>query len=419
MTSTTPTSTLPDFTDDAQALAGDLAELRHRLHAEPEIGLSLPRTQEKVLAALDGLPLEVTTGTTTTSLTAVLRGGANGSQHDGNVADGDRPVVLLRGDMDALPVAEEVDVPFRSTVPGIMHACGHDLHTAMLAGAARVLAARRDQLAGDVVFMFQPGEEGFDGARYMLEEGVLDAAGTRPAAAYALHVMSNLTPRGTVASRPGPLMAASDGVFVTVTGRGGHGSTPHHSRDPIAAACEMVTSLQVAMTRSIDTFAPHVLTIGSFHAGTKRNIIPETATFEATVRTFDRSVRAVLADTVKRVCHGVARAHGVEVEVRYDEEYPVTVNDQAEAAFALGVAEDLFGAGAALRMPNPITGSEDFSRVIAAVPGAMLFLGALVDGRDPTTAPSNHAPQAAFDDSVLPQGAALYATLAARRLAQV
>ncbi len=407
---TTATST-PDFTDDASALAGDIADLRHRLHAEPEIGLSLPRTQEKVLAALEGLPLEVATGTSTTSVTAVLRGGAPGG--------GARPTVLLRGDMDALPVAEEVDVPFRSTVPGVMHACGHDLHTAMLVGAARLLADRREQLAGDVVFMFQPGEEGFDGARYMIEEGVLDAAGTRPDAAFALHVMSNLTPRGVVASRPGPLMAASDGVFVTVTGRGGHGSTPHVARDPIAAACEMVTSLQVAMTRSIDAFAPHVLTIGSIHGGTKRNIIPETVTFEATVRTFDRGVRAVLAETVQRVCEGVAAAHGVAVEVRYEEEYPVTVNDQAEAAFALGVAEDLFGAGASLRMPNPITGSEDFSRVIAEVPGAMLFLGALVDGRDPLTAPSNHAPQAAFDDAVLPQGAALYATLAARRLAQV
>jgi amidohydrolase len=401
----------PDLAEDARAVAGDIADLRHRLHAEPELGLSLPRTQEKVLAALDGLPLEITTGTSATSVTAVLRGGA--------ATDGDRRVVLLRGDMDALPVAEEVDVPFRSAVPGMMHACGHDLHTAMLVGAARVLAGRREHLPGDVVFMFQPGEEGYDGARYMLEEGVLDAAGARPAAAYALHVMSNLTPRGMVASRPGPLMAASDGVFVVVRGRGGHGSTPHITRDPIAAACEMVTSLQVAMTRTMDTFAPHVLTVGSIHGGTKRNIIPEVATFEATVRTFDRAVRATLADTVQRVCEGVAAAHGVEVEVRYEEEYPVTVNDQAEAAFALGVAEDLFGAGAALRMPNPITGSEDFSRVIAEVPGAMLFLGALVDGRDPMTAPSNHAPQAAFDDSVLAQGTALYATLAARRLAQV
>ncbi|MGZ4626460.1 MAG: M20 metallopeptidase family protein [Kineosporiaceae bacterium] len=417
----------PGLVDDAHALAGDIADLRHRLHAEPELGLALPRTQEKVLAALDGLPLEVTTGTSSTSVTAVLRGRGthHGPGQGGHAGAGVRgrdagahPVVLLRGDMDALPVAEEADVPFRSTVPGVMHACGHDLHTAMLVGAARVLAARRAELAGDVVFMFQPGEEGYDGARHMIEEGVLDAAGRRPVAAYAIHVMSNLTPRGMVASRPGPLMAASDGVLVTVTGRGGHGSTPHLSRDPVAAACEMVISLQVAMTRSIDAFAPHVLTVGSIHGGTQRNIIPQVVRFEATVRTFDRAVRAVLAESVQRVCEGVATAHGVDVEVRYEAEYPVTVNDQAEAAFALGVAEDLFGAGAALRMPNPITGSEDFSRVLAEVPGAMVFLGALVDGREPATAPSNHSPLAAFDDAVLPQGAALYATLAMRRLAQ-
>jgi amidohydrolase len=281
-----------------------------------------------------------------------------------------------------------------------------------------VLAARREELQGDVVFMFQPGEEGFDGARHMIEEGVLDAAGTRATAAYALHVMSNLTPRGVVASRPGPVMAASDGLYVTVTGRGGHASTPHLTRDPIGAACEMVTALQAAMARSIDTFAPHVLAVGTIHGGTRRNIVPDTATFEATVRTFDRAVRQSLADVVRRVCEGVAAAHGVDVDVRYEEEYPVTVNDPAEAAFALGVAEDLLGTGIAVRMPNPITGSEDFSRVVAEVPGAMLFLGALVDGRDPASAPSNHSPQAAFDDRVLPAGTALYASLALRRLGQ-
>jgi amidohydrolase len=401
----------PDLVDDAQALAEDLADLRHRLHAEPEIGLVLPRTQATVLAALEGLPLEITTGTTSTSVTAVLRGG-------GSLDARERRAVLLRGDMDALPVDEEVDVPYRSRVRGVMHACGHDLHTAILVGAARVLAARREELTGDVVFMFQPGEEGYDGARHMIDDGVLDAAGVPATAAYALHVMSNLTPRGMIASRPGPLMAASDGVFVTVKGRGGHGSTPHVCRDPIVAACEMVTALQVAMTRTIDPFAPHVLTVGAIHGGTKRNIIPDLVTFESTVRTFDRAVRALVADTVQRVCEGVAATYGVEVEVRYEEEYPVTVNDQAEASFALGVAEDLFGTGAAFRMPTPISGSEDFSRVLAQVPGAMLFVGALVDGRDAATAPSNHSPLAAFDDRVLSQGAALLATLAARRLAQ-
>ncbi len=412
-----------DLLADAHALADDLTDLRHRLHRRPEIGLELPRTQESVLDALDGLPLEVSTGTTSTSVTAVLRGGAGSSGAAGGTAAGPggiptrrRPVVLLRGDMDALPVHEEVDVPFRSQVDGAMHACGHDLHTAMLAGAARVLSARRDALAGDVVFMFQPGEEGFDGASHMIAEGVLDAAGRRADAAFALHVMSNLTARGAVVSRGGPIMAASDGLYVVVRGRGGHASSPHLSRDPVPAACEMVLAIQTRMTRAVDAFAPAVLTVGTFHAGTKRNVIPDTATFEATVRTFDPAVREVVRQLCEDVCRGVAQAHGVEVEVVYSSEYPVTVNDAAETDFAFGVATELFGERTAVRMPNPISGSEDFSRVVAEVPGAMLFLGALVEGRDVATAPSNHSPLAAFDDRVLPQGTAFYAALAARRL---
>jgi hippurate hydrolase len=298
-----------------------------------------------------------------------------------------------------------------------MHACGHDLHTSMLAGAARILAAHRDDLRGDVVFMFQPGEEGYDGAGHMLAEGVLDAAGRRPDAAFAVHVMSNLTTRGAVATRPGPIMAASDGLFVTVLGAGGHGSAPHAAKDPVPVACEMVLALQTAMTRQVDPFAPAVLTVGRFHAGTQRNIIPDTASFEATVRTFDPAVQAVVSDLSRRVCEGIAAAHGVEVEIRYEHEYPVTVNDAAQTGFAVDVARQLFGAHGAISMPNPVTGSEDFSRVIAEVPGAMLFLGALVDDRDPASAPSNHSPRAAFDDRVLPLGAGLLAELATRRLA--
>jgi len=397
--------------DDARALAGDLTELRHRLHRYPELGLNLPRTQEAVLGALDGLGLEITTGRSSTSETAVLRGGA------ASAGAGAPPVVLLRGDMDALPVQEAVDVPYRSAVDGVMHACGHDLHTTMLVGAARLLADRRDRLAGDVVLMFQPGEEGYDGAGHMIAEGVLDAAGRRADAAFAVHVLSNLTTRGTVATRPGPIMAASDGLFVTVHGRGGHGSAPHGALDPVPAACEMVLALQTAMTRRLDPFAPAVLTVGTFHAGTQRNIIPETVTFEATVRTFDPAVRAVIARAATQVCEGVAAAHGLRVDVRYAEEYPVTVNDVAQTRFALDVAVDLFGSDGTLPMPNPLTGSEDFSRVIAQVPGAMLFLGALVEGYEAAVAPSNHAPQAAFDDGVLPLGAALYAQLAVSRLA--
>lgn len=399
---------LESLREDAAAIASDLTQLRHRLHAYPEIGLALPRTQDSVLAALDGLPLEVSTGTSSTSVTAVLRGRLDAGQ--------ERTTVLLRGDMDALPVSEAVDVAYASRVAGAMHACGHDLHTAMLVGAARLLCARAHEVVGDVVFMFQPGEEGFDGAGHMIAEGVLDAAGRRADAAFALHVMSGMTERGSVLTRPGPMMAASDGLHVLVRGRGGHGSSPHLAADPVPAACEMVLALNTRMTRSVDAFAPAVLTVGSFHAGTKRNIIPDTATFEATIRTFDPAVREVIRVAAEQVCQGVAVAHGVDVEVTYSAEYPVTVNDEEQTAFALGVAADLFGEQACISMPLPITGSEDFSRVLAQVPGAMLFMGAAVDGRDPLTAPSNHSPHAAFDDRVLPLGAALYAALAARRI---
>jgi amidohydrolase len=394
--------------DDARAMADDLADLRHRLHRRPEIGLRLQQTQATVLEALDGLDLEVSTGIELGSVTAVVRGSGTEAK------DG---VVLLRADMDALPVHEEVDVPFRSTVDGAMHACGHDLHTAMLVGAARLLHAQRDRLPGDVVLMFQPGEEGFDGARRMIDEGVLGAAGRPADAAFALHVMPNMVARGHVASRHGALMAASDGLFVTVHGAGGHGSSPHLTRDPIPATCEMVLALQTAVNRSIDAFAPVVLTVGALHAGTRRNIIPETASFEATVRTFDRSIRRQVRDLTQRVCRGIADAHGLDVDIEYLEEYPVTVNDDTSVDFALDVALDLLGEAKTVVLDKPITGTEDFSRVIERVPGAMLFLGACIDGRDPDTAPSNHSPHAAFDDRVLADGAALYAELAMRYLA--
>jgi amidohydrolase len=394
-----------DLRDDARSMADELTAMRHALHREPEVGLDLPRTQEKVLAAIDGLPLEVSTGKALTSVTAVLRGGSPG------------PTVLLRGDMDALPVHEEVDLPFRSQLDDRMHACGHDLHTTMLAGAARLLCAHRDRLAGDVVFMFQPGEEGWDGAGFMLGEGVLEASGSEPVAAYALHVTSSRWPNGTFATRPGPLLAASDAVRVTVHGKGGHGSAPHRAKDPVPAACEMVTALQTFVTRSIDAFDAAVLTVGEFHAGTRRNIIPEQARFEATVRSFRPEVREVLASGVPRVCEGIAAAHGVDVEVEYHAEYPVTVNSVDEVAYATETATEMFGAERFELAEHPITGSEDFSRVIGRVPGAMIFLGAAIEGRNHEDAPDNHSPLAAFDDAVLADGSALYATLAARRLA--
>jgi amidohydrolase len=254
--------------EDAVAIAAEIIELRRAIHADPEIGTDLPRTQEKVLAALDGLPLEITRGRSLTSVTAVLRPThLPGPPHGG-------PVVLLRGDMDALPVTERIGVPYASRVPGVMHACGHDLHTAMLAGAARLLAARQAELPGSVIFMFQPGEEGFGGAKDMIDEGVLDAAGERPVAAYGMHVASSMLPLGLWTGRPGPMMAAADTLEVTVHGRGGHASQPHRSADPIPVACEIVTALQTIVTRKFDVFDPVVITVGSFHAGTADNVTP-------------------------------------------------------------------------------------------------------------------------------------------------
>lgn len=261
--------------DDATAMVDEMTRLRRDLHRQPEIGLQLPRTQERVLAALDGLPLEITLGTSTTSVTAVLRGGA---------AKGGAASVLLRGDMDALPVAERTHLDFRSQVDGAMHACGHDLHTAMLVGAAHLLAEQRHRLEGDVVLMFQPGEEGWDGASHMVREGVLEASGRRVEAAYGLHVFSALEPAGQFLTKPGPMLAASDGLFVEVHGAGGHGSAPHLAKDPVSAIAEMVTALQTMITRQIDIFDPAVITVGRLEAGTRRNVIPETASFDATVR---------------------------------------------------------------------------------------------------------------------------------------
>jgi amidohydrolase len=393
--------------DDAVALAPDLRELRRAIHREPEIGLHLPRTQEKVLAALAGLPLEqVTLGRQLSSVTAVLRGGRPG------------PAVLLRGDMDALPVTEQTGVPYASQVDGAMHACGHDLHTAMLVGAARLLCARQAELPGSVVFMFQPGEEGDGGARLMIGEGVLEASGERAVAAYGLHVSSSELPCGLFAGRPGAMLAAADTLTVTVRGRGGHASRPSLAADPITAACEIVTALQVLVTRQFDVFDPVVITVGSIHAGTAENIIPDHAELAATIRTFSPGARDRVRDASLRLVAGIAAAHGLTADAAFLDGYPVTMNDPAELACTMAVIEDALGGGRCVIAPNPITGAEDFAFVLEQVPGAFVFLGACPPAADPAAAAYNHSPLAVFDDSVLPDGAALLAELALRRLAR-
>ena len=391
--------------DDAAAISADLTELRRAIHREPEIGLDLPKTQVKVLGALAGLPLEITCGEALTSVTAVLRGSRPGA------------TVLLRGDMDALPVTEHTRLPYASQIGGTMHACGHDLHTAMLAGAARLLSQRQAELAGNVIFMFQPGEEGCGGAEKMIAEGVLDAAGKRPVAAYGLHVVSSLVPAGVCTSRPGTMMAAADTIEVTVRGRGGHAAQPHHAADPIPVACELVTALQTMVTRQFDVFDPVVLTVGLFQGGTASNVIPDEAYFAATVRTFSAVARADVKVAALRLVRDISAAHGLSARAEWTAGYPVTVNDPGETAFAQQTVTGLFGAGSFTPALNPLTGAEDFSFVLEQVPGAFIMLGACPAGSDPATAPFNHSADAVFDDGVLADGAALYAELALRRLA--
>lgn len=393
----------------AQSLADEIIDLRRRLHRVPELGNDLPITQSLVLEALEGLDLEVTVGKEVSSVVAVLRGGAQ-------PADGrERQVVLLRGDMDGLPVTEDLDLDHRSTHEGLMHACGHDLHVAGLVGAARILHALRDDLAGDVVLMFQPGEEGPGGAAPMIREGLLEAAGRRVDAAYAMHVYSAEFPRGVWFGRPGPLMAAADEVRVRVVGKGGHGSAPFRTKDPIPVACEMVLALQSMVTRTFDVFDPVVVTVGRIASGTKDNIIPDDAVFEATLRTLSEDSRVAVRDRIDRLVRGIASAHGLEVEVDFTIGYPVTVNDPDEYEFARETVVDLFGPERYATMLEPEMGSEDFSFVAQEVPSAYVNLSVCPSDAW-EDAPDNHSPRAAFDDALLPDAAALLAELALRRL---
>jgi hippurate hydrolase len=376
------------------------------VHRHPEVGLHLPYTQQLIIDALQDLPLELTLGEGLSSVTAVLRGSIAG------------PTVLLRADMDALPVSEAAQSDIRSEVDGVMHACGHDLHVATLIGAARLLSQRQDELAGDVVFMFQPGEEGFNGAGMMIDEGVLMASGTRPIAAYALHVTSAHFERGVFAARTGPMMAASDVLSVTVHGAGGHGSAPHLAQDPVPVACEAVLAIQTLVTRTLDVFDPAVVTVGTFHAGTKGNVIPGSAAFEATIRSFSAETRSKLYETLPRLIVKIAEGHGLSADVGLTEQYPVMNNHGPETDFLAQTVRDLFGPDGYRTMSAPLTSSEDFSRVLDEVPGAYVMVGACPTGLNPATAAYNHAPEAEFDESVMKRGAELFAGLAIRRLAQ-
>ena len=383
--------------------------MRRRVHAWPEIGNHLPRTRDEVLADIEDLPLDVTLHESTSGVTALLEGGRPG------------PTILLRGDMDALPMPEDTGLDFASQVDGCMHACGHDTHTAMLSTAARVLSERRDEIAGRVMFMFQPGEEGHHGAKHMLDEGLLDVPtlhdGTDSPVigAFAIHMTSAL-PTGWVSTRPGAVMASADVLRVTVIGRGGHASEPFRAVDPVPVACEIVTALNSMITRSIDPFDPAVLTVARLVAGTTNNVIPETAMIEGTIRAVSERTRTKVHDGVKRVAEGIAAAHGCGVEAVIEYGYPVTTNDDRFADFSLGLAREVAGPTATVQLPHPVMGAEDFSYVLNEVPGAMVFLGGTPHEADLATAAPNHSNRVYFEESAMATGIALYTSTALRSL---
>src|SRR6187551_3417806 len=385
--------------DQAQGLAPRIVALRRAIHAEPELGLETPLTLAKVRADLAGLPLEWREGSACTGAVATLRGAGPG------------PSVLLRGDMDALPMPEETGLAFASAVPGRMHACGHDTHTAMLAGAARMLAERQGELAGEVRFMFQPGEEGFHGARFMLEDGLLDPL---PDAAFALHIMPNYK-HGVLASRAGALLAAADMLEIVVEGRGGHASMPHQTRDPVPVACEIVTAIQALVTRRFDAAEATVVTVTQIHAGTAHNIIPDRVLLTGTIRTLSPERRRDVRPALRELAEGIAAAHGCRAEVTITDGFPPTVNDSRAVDLAEAVARELAG-GAFRRLADPIMGAEDFSYVLEKVPGAMAFLGVATEGSDWASCCGIHSSRMLVDENALPRGAAILAGCALRFL---
>jgi amidohydrolase len=384
----------------AREIEPRIVALRRAIHAEPELGLETPLTLAKVRAELADLPLEWREGTSATGAVATLKGARPG------------PAVLLRGDMDALPMQENTGLAFASTIPGRMHACGHDTHTAMLAGAARVLAMRQADIAGEVRFMFQPGEEGFHGARYMINDGLLDPL---PDAAFALHIMPN-SPHGVIAGKDGAMLAAADQFDITITGRGGHASLPHDTADPVPAAAAIVTAIQAMVTRRFAAAEATVVTVSMIEAGTAHNIIPDHAHMRGTIRTLSAERRIGVRAALTEVAELTARAHGCEAEVTITEGFPVTLNDPRAVSLAEAVATDMGGDAGWQRLSHSLMGAEDFSYVLEKVPGAMLFLGVAQDGSDWKSCCGIHSSRMMVDEAAMPKGSAFLAACALRFL---
>ena len=390
-----------DWSAAAEAEQQATIALRRAIHADPELGLNCSRTTEKLKESLAGLPLTIRDSEATSGFVARL--------------DGARPgrTVLLRGDMDALPIIEETGLDFASANAGQMHACGHDTHSAMLVSAARILCGRRDDIAGTILFMFQPGEEGMHGARYMIDEGLLDDP--EPEAAFALHIFPNV-PGGVIACRAGAMLASADKVGAMIHGKGGHAAMPHDAVDPVPIACEAVLALQTYIARRTTFTDPAVLSVTRIAAGTTHNVIPDEVELLGTMRTLSDKTRAATREAFERIVTKVAEAHGATAGAWIEEGYPPTVNDPRAVALIRELAVDQFGDGAYLEMPAPSMGAEDFSYVLQKVPGAMAFLGVAPAEGDPAARAPLHNPGMMVDEAVLPRGVAMHCAFATRFL---
>lgn len=383
-----------DFKAEADALRDEVIARRRDFHQHPEIAFEEVRTAGIVASELNALGLEVQTGVGKTGVVGILEGA-----HDG-------PTVLLRADMDALPVSEQNEVEYASTIPGKMHACGHDGHTAMLLGAAQQLAEKRN-FAGTVYFCFQPAEEGLAGAKAMIEDGLFTRFPAR--AVYGMHNWPGL-PVGAFAVRPGPMLASADKFEIKLRGRGAHAAKPDKSRDPIVAGAHLVTQLQSLVSRFTDPLEPAVLSVTTFHAGTAFNIIPETAEIGGTVRTFSTEVYEEIRSGIERMAAGAATMFDMTASVEWPIiGYPPTLNDPAEAAFVTETLQSLVGADVVHTDWPPTMGAEDFSFLAEQRPGCFVFVG---NG----DSAGLHHPKFDFNDDALPYGVAYWEELVSKAL---
>lgn len=386
------------MTIHAPNVMAEVLATRHHLHRFPEIGLSEFKTSDYVAEQLTALGYEVTRGLATTGVVATLRNGSSGRS------------VGIRADFDALPILEETGLPYASEIPGVMHACGHDGHTAMLLGAAKILAERRN-FDGVIHLIFQPAEENFGGARIMIEDGLFERFPCD--AVFALHNDPEI-PFGHFALREGPIMAAVDECKITVNGRGGHGAEPQSTADPIVCGASIVMALQTIVSRNIHPLDPTVITVGGFHAGAASNVIPERAEMVLSIRSFDPRVRDQLESRIRAVAEGQAASYGMGVTIDYQRGYDPTVNHKAETDFVRDLAVSFAGQDKVYDLPRPMMGSEDFAYMLAERPGSYFFLGTQRTPNDPPL----HHPRYDFNDDILPIGTTFWVELAERYLSR-